>query len=89
LLAVNCCTGPDNHLELPALSASSTVTKCPRRRAIIFSDLSGKLAALTVACPKCWRFGHYSVSRLIESRGSDYRLSQNGSPSIGITDAVL
>jgi hypothetical protein len=30
LLAVNCCAGPDNHLELSALSASSTVTKCPR-----------------------------------------------------------
>jgi hypothetical protein len=27
LLAVNCCAGPDNHLELPALSASSAVTK--------------------------------------------------------------
>jgi hypothetical protein len=32
LLAVNCCAGPDNHLELSALSASSTVTKCPRWR---------------------------------------------------------
>ena len=27
LLAVNCCAGPDNHLELPALSSSATVTK--------------------------------------------------------------
>jgi len=71
------------------LAIPEAVTKCPRRRAIIFSDLSGKLAALIVACPKCWRFGHYSVSRLNESRGSDYRLSQNGSPSIGMTDVVL
>jgi len=38
----------------------------PREGAIIFHDLVGKLAALTVECDRCGQFGRYRLDRLIE-----------------------
>jgi len=43
----------------------------PRYGAIIFSDLTGKLDALAVACDKCGRTGRYPLQRLIDDRGRD------------------
>jgi len=41
-----------------------------RDDAIIFSDLTGKLAVVNVACDKCGRAGCYRLNRLIENHGS-------------------
>ena len=46
----------------------------PRDRAIIFSDLIGKLDVLRVSCSKCGRDGCYGLARLIEKRGRDAKL---------------
>jgi hypothetical protein len=46
----------------------------PRDRAIIFSDLFGKLDSLRVACDKCRRAGSYPLNRLVENRGSNAKL---------------
>jgi hypothetical protein len=46
----------------------------PRDGAIIFSDLTGKLDVLRVACGKCEREGSYPVNRLIQNRGRDAKL---------------
>ena len=43
----------------------------PRARAIIFSDLIGKLDVLPVSCSQCGRDGCYGLSRLIDKRGRD------------------
>jgi hypothetical protein len=46
----------------------------PRDGAIIFSDLTGRLDVLRVACDKCGRAGRYRLSCLIDQRGLDGRL---------------
>ena len=46
----------------------------PRDGAITFSDLTGKLEMLHVACDKCGRKGRYPVARLIEQRGRDAKV---------------
>ena len=46
----------------------------PRDGAIIFSDLTGKLDVLSVACDKCGRAGRYRLSHLIEHHGRDANL---------------
>jgi hypothetical protein len=46
----------------------------PRDGAITFSDLTGTLDALEVACDKCGRKGRYAVARLIEQRGCDAKV---------------
>jgi hypothetical protein len=43
-------------------------------RAVIFSDLTGKLDVLRVACEKCGRDGRYQVQRLINDRGRDGKI---------------
>jgi hypothetical protein len=55
--------------------ANLEVVKCmPRDGAIIFSDLTGKLDVLAVACDKCGRDGCYGLSRLINKRGRDAKV---------------
>jgi hypothetical protein len=46
----------------------------PRRGALTFSDLDGKLEVLRVACKKCDRVGQYRLARLIERHGPDANL---------------
>jgi hypothetical protein len=43
----------------------------PRDGAITFSDLTGKLVVLNVACDRCGRAGRYRLCRLIDDRGRD------------------
>jgi hypothetical protein len=43
----------------------------PSDRAIIFSDLIGKLDVLRVSCEKCGREGSYQLNGLIDRRGRD------------------
>jgi hypothetical protein len=47
----------------------------PRDGAIILSDLIGKLDVLRVACDKCGRDGCYGLSRLIDKRGRDSKVT--------------
>jgi hypothetical protein len=46
----------------------------PRDGATIFSDLTGKLDVLRVACGKCERAGSYRVVGLIDTRGGDGKI---------------
>jgi hypothetical protein len=46
----------------------------PRDGAIIFRDIAGKLAVLTVECDNYGRFGRYHVDRLIGRYGIDAEL---------------
>jgi hypothetical protein len=46
----------------------------PRDGAIIFSDLTGKLDVLAVACDKCGRTGRYPLQRLIDVRGRNAKV---------------
>jgi hypothetical protein len=41
----------------------------PRDGAIVFSDLTGKLDVVRVACDTCGRAGCYRVNRLVQDRG--------------------
>jgi hypothetical protein len=43
----------------------------PRDGAIIFGDITDKLAVLNLACDKCGRAGCYRITRLIDDRGRD------------------
>jgi hypothetical protein len=47
----------------------------PRDGAITFSDLIGKLDVLHVECEKCARDGRYRLSRLIQDRGRDAKVT--------------
>jgi hypothetical protein len=46
----------------------------PRDGAITFSDLTGRLDVLAVACDKCQRRGRYRLCRLVDQRGHDGRI---------------
>lgn len=46
----------------------------PRNGAIIFRDLTGKLAVLNLACSKCGRAGRYRLSHLLGERGPDAKV---------------
>jgi hypothetical protein len=46
----------------------------PRKGAIIFRDLVGKLEVLNVECNKCGRSGRYHLYRLAERYGIDTKL---------------
>ena len=47
----------------------------PRDGATIFGDLIGKLDILRVSCDKCGRNGRYRLSRLIQDRGRDAKVT--------------
>jgi hypothetical protein len=47
----------------------------PHDGSITFGNLVGKLTSLHVVCDKCGRKGHYSVSRLIETRSRKGKLT--------------
>jgi hypothetical protein len=47
----------------------------PHDGSITFGNLVGKLTSLRVVCDKCGRKGHYSVSRLIETRSRKGKLT--------------
>ena len=46
----------------------------PRKSAVIFSDLIGKLDVLRVSCSQCGRDGCYGLSRLIDKRGREAKV---------------
>jgi len=46
----------------------------PKDGAIVFSDLTGKVEVLRVACEKCGRDGRYILARLIRQHGRDGKL---------------
>jgi hypothetical protein len=46
----------------------------PYHSAITFADINDKLERLKLVCPKCDRFGRYSVKRLILQYGRDCKI---------------
>ena len=61
---------PQTLPETRCTMEGGNITIMSRRAYLIFGDIEGKLDVLRVECTKCACKGHYSVRKLIETRGA-------------------